>query len=281
LGLPVTILIGRVDLWFHSGGSVRIDTSRPAVVHRIQQLQRLETVVFGMDKIVTGGQESRYFPKLLVGERLLLIVYGEVTAGVDLSKIESGQIDVNGKNIVMTLPAPEILHGTHRQRTDARLFAGNRPLHAARSQPRVGYAQGSGTTDPAGRARRQDSADRRGERAEHADDVLAGPGLRDTPRSAERRPYVLLVGTSLVFLIGSSRTRMPHAAKIAFATRGPTPGTHGSPRPPIRRARLHELNGDERCVGDLDHPVVAEISLDHLPSANRDLAEQRRPTSRR
>ena len=107
-GLAMAMLIGGLALWFIRGGSVRIDTSRPAVVHRIQQLQRLETVVFGMDKIVTGGQESRYFPKLLVGERLLLIVYGEVTAGVDLSKLEAGQIDVSGKNIVMTLPAAEI-----------------------------------------------------------------------------------------------------------------------------------------------------------------------------
>ena len=107
-GLAMAMLIGGLALWFIRGGSVRIDTSRPAVVHRIQQLQRLETVVFGMDKIVTGGQESRYFPKLLVGERLLLIVYGEVTAGVDLSKLEAGQIDVSGKNVVMTLPAAEI-----------------------------------------------------------------------------------------------------------------------------------------------------------------------------
>ena len=107
-GLAIAMLIGGLALWFIRGGSVRIDTSRPAVVHRIQQLQRLETVVFGMDKIVTGGQESRYFPKLLVGERLLLIVYGEVTAGVDLSKLEAGQIDVSGKNVVMTLPAAEI-----------------------------------------------------------------------------------------------------------------------------------------------------------------------------
>ena len=108
LGFAVTMLIGGVTLWFIRGGSVRIDTSRPAVVHRIQQLQRLETVVFGMDKIVAGGQESRYFPKLLAGERLLLIVYGEVTAGVDLSKLEAGQIEVSGKSVVMTLPAAEI-----------------------------------------------------------------------------------------------------------------------------------------------------------------------------
>ena len=108
LGFTVTLLLGGLALWIIRGTGVRIDMSRPAVIHRIQQLQRLETVVFGMDKIVTGGQESRYFPTLLVGERLLLIVYGEVTAGVDLSKLEPGQIEVSGKSVVMTLPAAEI-----------------------------------------------------------------------------------------------------------------------------------------------------------------------------
>ena len=108
LGFSFTLLIGGAALWLLGGSSVRIDTSRPAVVHRIQQLQRLETVVFGMDKIVQGGQESRYFPKLLVGERLLLIVYGEATAGVDLSKVQSDQIEVSRESIVLTLPAAEI-----------------------------------------------------------------------------------------------------------------------------------------------------------------------------
>ncbi|HEX8029571.1 MAG TPA: DUF4230 domain-containing protein [Vicinamibacterales bacterium] len=108
LGFSFTLLIVGAILWMLGGTSGRIDTSRPAVVHRIQQLQRLETVVFGMDKIVTGGQESRYFPQMLVGERLLLIVYGEATAGVDLSKVQPEQIEVNKKTVVMTLPAAEI-----------------------------------------------------------------------------------------------------------------------------------------------------------------------------
>ena len=34
-------------------GPPRIDTSRPVVVREIRQLARLETVVFGMDKIVS------------------------------------------------------------------------------------------------------------------------------------------------------------------------------------------------------------------------------------
>ena len=109
LGLAITTLLAGLAWWLVRGSSVRIDTSRPAVVHRIQQLQRLETVVYGMDKIVAGGQESRYLPRLLAGDRLLLIVYGEVTAGVDLGKIDAAQIEVTGRSILIGMPPAEIL----------------------------------------------------------------------------------------------------------------------------------------------------------------------------
>jgi hypothetical protein len=102
LGLAITAVIAALAWWLVPGSGVRIDTSRPAVVQRIQQLERLETVVYWMDKIVAGGQESRHLPRLLAGDRLLLIVYGEVTAGVDLGKIESSQIEVTGRATAAT-----------------------------------------------------------------------------------------------------------------------------------------------------------------------------------
>lgn len=86
----------------------RIDASRPAVVRQIQQLHRLETVVYAMDKIVAGGQESRYLPTFLVGERLLLIVYGEVTAGVDLGRIDPEDVTLNAKSVLIRIPPAEI-----------------------------------------------------------------------------------------------------------------------------------------------------------------------------
>src|SRR3954471_2179301 len=49
LGFAIALAIAGMTLWILRGSAVRIDTSRPAVVHRIQQLQRLETVVYGMD----------------------------------------------------------------------------------------------------------------------------------------------------------------------------------------------------------------------------------------
>ena len=88
--------------------STRIDLSRPTVVQHIQQLQRLETVVFSMEKIVTGEQASKYFPKLLIGDRLLLIVHGEVTAGVDLGALDPGHVTVAGKAVELILPEPTV-----------------------------------------------------------------------------------------------------------------------------------------------------------------------------
>ena len=109
MGFIVASLIGTVAfLLFRNTGPPRIDTSRPTVVRQIQQLQRLETVVFAMDKIVSGGWESRYLPTFLAGERLLLIVYGEVTAGVDLGRIDAASVVVTGQTIRMKIPEPEV-----------------------------------------------------------------------------------------------------------------------------------------------------------------------------
>ncbi len=85
-------------------GSSRVDISQPTVVHHIQQLQRLETVVYSMEKIVTGTQDSRFLPRLLAGDRLLLIVHGEVTAGVDLSAIDPSRLIVRGTAVELQLP---------------------------------------------------------------------------------------------------------------------------------------------------------------------------------
>jgi hypothetical protein len=108
LGFAIAVVLAGLGFWLLRGSGVGIDTSRPAVVHHIQQLQRLETVVYGMDKIVSGGQESRYFPKILAGDTLLLMVYGEVTAGVDLGKIDAAQVVINGRNVRVVMPPAEI-----------------------------------------------------------------------------------------------------------------------------------------------------------------------------
>ena len=109
LGAVAGVVVAVVVVWllfFQTG--LRIDLSRPAVVQRIQRLQRLETVVYSMEKIVTGTQDNAYLPKFLGGDRILLIVHGEVVAGIDLGKLDETQIDIKGRNIEIELPPAEV-----------------------------------------------------------------------------------------------------------------------------------------------------------------------------
>ena len=91
-----------------AGGSVRIDASRPAVLRQIQSLQRLETVVFGIDKIVTGERASAWLPRFLAGDRLVLVVFGQVVAGIDLARLQTSDVNVSGRSVTLHLPETQI-----------------------------------------------------------------------------------------------------------------------------------------------------------------------------
>lgn len=91
-----------------TGRTLSIDVSQPTVVDRIQRLQRLETVVYTMDKLVTGAKENPIFPDFLAGDRLLMMVHGEVVAGIDFSSLKGGDVRVNGKQVHLHLPASQV-----------------------------------------------------------------------------------------------------------------------------------------------------------------------------
>jgi hypothetical protein len=93
-----------------TGRTLTIDVSQPTVVDRIQRLQRLETVVYTMDKLVTGAKENSLFPDFLAGDRLLMMVHGEVIAGIDFSNLKSGDVRVDGKHIRLRLPASQVFN---------------------------------------------------------------------------------------------------------------------------------------------------------------------------
>lgn len=82
--------------------------SAPMVVNQIQRLNRLESVQYSVDTVVEGHRTNAVLPDLLFGDRLLLIVHGQVIAGVDLSKLNPESVHVNGKAITVELPPSQI-----------------------------------------------------------------------------------------------------------------------------------------------------------------------------
>src|SRR5580692_6687088 len=91
-----------------TGGTLSIDVSQPTVVDRIQRLQRLETVVYTMDKLVTGAKENPIFPDFLAGDRLLMMVHGEVVAGIDFLSLKAGDDGLDGRQVHLRLPASQV-----------------------------------------------------------------------------------------------------------------------------------------------------------------------------
>ena len=91
-----------------TGRSLTIDVSQPTVVDRIQRLQRIETVIYTMDKLVTGAKENPLLPDFLAGDRLLMLVHGEVVAGIDFANLKADDVKVNGKQIHLHLPPAQI-----------------------------------------------------------------------------------------------------------------------------------------------------------------------------
>jgi uncharacterized protein DUF4230 len=119
-GVLFTIVAGVLIVWLATGagalhllrsylGGSLIHIDQPAIVRQIQQLQRLETVSFSMDKIISGEHDSPYLPKFLVSDRLLLVVHGDVIAGVDLSQLQPQDVSIQGKTISVRIPKSQIL----------------------------------------------------------------------------------------------------------------------------------------------------------------------------
>src|SRR6202158_1491059 len=120
LGAVLTVVLVGALVWLSTGfgllhlmgilrgGRTLINVDQPTVVRQIQQLQRLETVSYTMDKIISGEHANAYLPKFLAGDRLLLGVHGEVGGGINLTGLQPGDVMIQGQKVSIHLPAAEI-----------------------------------------------------------------------------------------------------------------------------------------------------------------------------
>jgi hypothetical protein len=79
-----------------------------AVVQQIQSLSRLETATYTIQTVVTVERPGSFLG--IGSQRLLVIVHGNVVAGVDLGKLRPQDVTVldNGRRVVVRLPEAEI-----------------------------------------------------------------------------------------------------------------------------------------------------------------------------
>lgn len=79
------------------------------VVKQINDLSRLETASYEMEKVITADSEQEGLLGVFLGESMIFIAYGKVYAGVDFSKMTAADLVVVDPDTVMVhLPPAEI-----------------------------------------------------------------------------------------------------------------------------------------------------------------------------
>ncbi len=85
-------------------GSSRKVYSSATLLQQVKPLAQLVTVQFTLQKYVEQADVKWY------GEnRVMLLAYGVVTAGIDLKQLQDKDIEVNGTNLIVHLPPAQIM----------------------------------------------------------------------------------------------------------------------------------------------------------------------------
>ena len=95
-----------IEARLHPTPTIRPDPA--TIIRQVQSLSRLETASYTIEKVITAesGQDALAF---LFGDRLLFVAHGRVIAGVDLGKVQAGDIRVGADDrVVMVLPSAEV-----------------------------------------------------------------------------------------------------------------------------------------------------------------------------
>ncbi|HEY57020.1 MAG TPA: DUF4230 domain-containing protein [Anaerolineae bacterium] len=81
------------------------------IIHKVRSLARLETVQYTVEKVVTA-ETNQGTLGFLFGDRLLFVAHGVVIAGVDLTKMQSEDLQLRDGVLYVHLPQAEVFIAT-------------------------------------------------------------------------------------------------------------------------------------------------------------------------
>lgn len=81
------------------------------IIREVQSLARLETIQYTVEKVISAEVNQGVFGPLF-GDKLLFVAHGYVIAGVDLSKLSADDMVVDGDELTIVLPEPEVFVAT-------------------------------------------------------------------------------------------------------------------------------------------------------------------------
>ncbi len=136
------------------------------ILMSVRDLARLETNELHMEKVIDlSDKQSRLFGLIDTSDAILLIAAGDVTVGIDLTKLQASDVEIDRQTGTarLTLPPPEILsvrldeqHTYVYRRKTGLLAERNEQLEAkARQEALHAIEEAARNTDIMEKARRQ------------------------------------------------------------------------------------------------------------------------------
>jgi hypothetical protein len=80
-------------------------------IYDIRALARLETIQYSVEKVITAEQNQGTFD-FLFGDRMLFVAHGTVIAGIDMEKIQPGDMQLADGILNVRLPPAEVFIAT-------------------------------------------------------------------------------------------------------------------------------------------------------------------------
>lgn len=80
-------------------------------IYDIRALARLETIQYSVEKVITAEQNQGTFD-FLFGDRMLFVAHGTVIAGIDMDKIQPGDMQLVDGVLNVRLPIAEVFIAT-------------------------------------------------------------------------------------------------------------------------------------------------------------------------
>lgn len=109
--IALSLLGGLALYWRHSQPAPVETISREGVISKIQTLNRLQTVVYNVDTVITSQKEGNWYALWQDHQKALFVAHGRVQAGIDLSQLTptNVQVEPETRNVTITLPPAQVL----------------------------------------------------------------------------------------------------------------------------------------------------------------------------
>ena len=80
--------------------------TREGVVTKIQSLNRLQTVAYNVDTVITSQKEGNWYALWQDEQKGLFVAHGRVTAGIDLNQLKPTDVQVTPDGSHVSIPCP-------------------------------------------------------------------------------------------------------------------------------------------------------------------------------